>query len=115
MCHIACWFRSGAVLKFDQFYNSCFYSKQSLDLFPLKCTYAKVIDLRNTVLCSIGGSLQIDIAYPPHQISLCPLLESAAKSNVGSKMLFILQGLRELTLPLLSDAEITCTGVHNKI
>ena len=22
MCHIACWFRSGAVLKFDQFYHS---------------------------------------------------------------------------------------------
>jgi len=30
-------------------------------------------------------------------------------------MLFILQGLRELTLPELTDTEITCTGVHNKI
>ena len=26
MCHIACWFRSGAVLKFDQFYHSSFFS-----------------------------------------------------------------------------------------
>ena len=25
MCHIACWFRSGAVLKFDQFYHSSFF------------------------------------------------------------------------------------------
>jgi len=25
MCHIACWFRSGAVLKFDQFYQSSFF------------------------------------------------------------------------------------------
>jgi len=41
--------------------------------------------------------------------------ESAAKSHVGSKMLFILQGLRQLTLPLLTDTEITCTGVHNKL
>jgi len=24
MCHIACWFRSGAVLTFDQFYHSSF-------------------------------------------------------------------------------------------
>jgi len=31
-------------------------------LFPRKCTYAKVIDLRNMVLWSIG--LQIDIASP---------------------------------------------------
>jgi len=30
-------------------------------------------------------------------------------------MLFILQGLSELTLPLLTDTEITCTGVHIKI
>jgi len=30
-------------------------------------------------------------------------------------MLFILQGLRELTLPLLTDTEITCTGVYIKI
>jgi len=30
-------------------------------------------------------------------------------------MLFILQGLRELTLLLLTDTEITCTGVHIKI
>jgi len=37
--------------------------------------------------------------------------ESTTKSNVSSKMLFILQGLRELTLPLLTDTEITCTGV----
>ena len=29
-------------------------SKPSLDLFPRKCTYAKVIDLRNMVLWSIG-------------------------------------------------------------
>jgi len=36
--------------------------------------------------------------------------ESAAKSNVSSKMLFILQVVRELTLPLITDAEITCTG-----
>jgi len=25
MCHIACWFRSGAVLTFDQFYQSSFF------------------------------------------------------------------------------------------
>ena len=25
MCHIACWFRSGPVLKFDQFYHSSFF------------------------------------------------------------------------------------------
>jgi len=25
MCHIACWFRSGEVLKFDQFYHSSFF------------------------------------------------------------------------------------------
>jgi len=25
MSHIACWFRSGALLKFDQFYHSCFF------------------------------------------------------------------------------------------
>jgi len=25
MCHIACWFRSGAVLTFDQFYHSNFF------------------------------------------------------------------------------------------
>jgi len=30
-------------------------------------------------------------------------------------MLFILQRLSELTLPLLTDTEITCTGVHIKI
>jgi len=45
MCHIACWFRSGAVLKFDQFTTQA--SKPSLDLFPRKCMYAKVIDLLN--------------------------------------------------------------------
>jgi len=41
--------------------------------------------------------------------------ESAAKSNVSSKILFILQMLRELTLPLLTDTEISCTGVDIKI
>jgi len=41
--------------------------------------------------------------------------ESTAKSDVSSKMLFILQGLRKLTLPLLTDTEVTCTGVHIKI
>jgi len=40
--------------------------------------------------------------------------ESAAKSDVSSKMLFVLQVLRELTLPLLTDTEITCTGVDIK-
>jgi len=62
MCHIACWLCSGAVLKFDQLYHSSFF-KPSLDLFPGKCTYAKVIDLPNMVMWSIG--LQIDIASPP--------------------------------------------------
>jgi len=28
MCHVACWFRSGAVLKFDQFYHSSFFLNQ---------------------------------------------------------------------------------------
>jgi len=27
MCHLACWFRSGAVLKFDQFYHSSFWTR----------------------------------------------------------------------------------------
>jgi len=53
MCHVACWFRSVAVLKFDQFYDSSFFLNQP-DLFPRKCTHAKVIDLRNMVLWSIG-------------------------------------------------------------
>jgi len=30
-------------------------------------------------------------------------------------MLLILQGLSKLILPLLTDTEITCTGVHIKI
>jgi len=30
-------------------------------------------------------------------------------------MIFILQGLRELTLPLLTDTEISCTWVDIKI
>ena len=54
MCHIARWFRSGAVLKFDQFYHSNFFLKPTLDLFPRNCTYAKVIDLRIMVLWSVG-------------------------------------------------------------
>jgi len=41
--------------------------------------------------------------------------ESAAKSNVSSEMLLILQVLRELTLPLLADTKIACTGVDIKI
>jgi len=41
--------------------------------------------------------------------------ESAAQSNVGSKMLFILQGLSELTLLLHTDTTMTCIGVHVKI
>jgi len=45
-----------------------------LELFPRKCTYAKVIDLRNIVLWSIGF---IANRYrTPHQISLCLLLLS---------------------------------------
>jgi len=49
------------------------------------------------------------------EINLLQREESAAKCNVGSKMLFILQGLREVTLPLLTDTEITCTGVDIKM
>jgi len=41
--------------------------------------------------------------------------ESATKSNVSSQMLFILQVLRELTLPSLTDTEITSTGVDIKV
>jgi len=41
--------------------------------------------------------------------------ESASKSNVSSKMLFILQVLNELTLPLLTDTEISRTGADIKI
>jgi len=37
--------------------------------------------------------------------------ESAAKPYVSNKMLFILQVLREWTLPLLTDTETTCTEV----
>ena len=48
---IACWCRNGAVLKFDQWYNSSFFqAKPNLDLFSRKCTYAEVIDLGNMVL-----------------------------------------------------------------
>jgi len=39
--------------------------------------------------------------------------ESAAKCNVNSKMLFILQV--KLTLSSLIDTEITCRGVNIKI
>ena len=73
MCHIACCFRSGAVLKFDQLHHSCFLTKPSLDLFPRKCTYAKVIDVRNMVLWSIGF-IANRCRISPHQIILCPLL-----------------------------------------
>ena len=64
MCHIACWFRSGAVLKSDQFYHPSF-SQPSLDLFPRKCKYAKVIVIYATWSCETLGSLQIDTASPP--------------------------------------------------
>jgi len=60
ICHIARWFRSGAVLKFDQFYHSSFFLKPTLDFFPRNCTYAKVIDLRIMVL----RSMQIDVVPP---------------------------------------------------
>jgi len=40
-------------------------SKPSLDLFPRKCTYAKVIDLRNMVLWSIGF-IANRYRIPPH-------------------------------------------------
>jgi len=46
--------------------------KPSLDLFPRKCTYAKVIDLRIMVLWSIA--FIANRHRIPHQISLCPLL-----------------------------------------
>jgi len=49
-------------------------SKSSLDLFPRKCMYAKVIDLRNMVLWSIGFIANRYRIPTPHQISLCPLL-----------------------------------------
>jgi len=48
-------------------------SKPSLDLFPRKCSYAKVIDLRNMVLWSIGF-IANQYRITPHQSSLCPLL-----------------------------------------
>ena len=51
--------------------NPC--SKPSLDLFPRKCTYAKVIELCNMVLWSIEF-IANRYRIPPHQISLCPLL-----------------------------------------
>jgi len=61
-------------------------------------------------------SLIANLSYSKlFEINILQQEESAAKSNVGSKMLFILQGLRQLTLPLLTDTEITCTGVHNKL
>jgi len=53
MCHIAYWFRNIAWLKLTSSITQA-YSKPSLDLFPRKCTYAKVIDLRNMALWSIG-------------------------------------------------------------
>ena len=48
VCHIACWFRSGALLKFDQFITQA-TSKPSSDFFPRKCTCVEVIGLRNRV------------------------------------------------------------------
>jgi len=42
-------------------------------LFPRKCTYAKVIDLRNMALWSVGFIANWH-RIPPHQISLCALL-----------------------------------------
>jgi len=48
VCHIACWFRSGAVSKFDQFITQASF-KPSLDSFPRKCTRVEVIGLRNRV------------------------------------------------------------------
>jgi len=47
-------------------------SKPSLDLFPRKCTYVEVTDLRIMVLWSIG--FITNRHRTPHQISLCPLL-----------------------------------------
>jgi len=59
MCHIAYWFRSVPVLKFDQLYRS------SLDLFPRKCMYAKVTDLRNMALWSKGVRKGVFGVKPP--------------------------------------------------
>ena len=47
--------------------------KPTLDLLPRKCTYAKVMDLRNMVLWSIRFVAN-RYRISPHQISLCPLL-----------------------------------------
>jgi len=49
-------------------------SKPSLDLFPRKRTYAKVVDLHNMVLWTIGF-IANRYHIPPNQISLCPLLQ----------------------------------------
>ena len=47
--------------------------KPTLDLLPRKCTYAKVMDLRNMVLWSIRFVAN-RYRISPHLISLCPLL-----------------------------------------
>ena len=79
MCYLACWFRSGAVLKFDQFCHSCFLP--SSNLFPRKNTYAKVIDLRNVVLWTIGF-IANRYRIPPDQCSLCPLLAKSITKKI---------------------------------
>jgi len=74
MCHIACWFRSGAVLKVWPVISLKLFLKTTLDLCPRKCTYAKVIDLCIMVLWSIGFIIAISRRIPLYQINLCPLL-----------------------------------------
>jgi len=49
------------------------------------------------------------------EINLLQQEESAVKSNVSSKMLFIFARAEGIYVPLRSDTEITCTAVHNKI
>jgi len=44
-------------------------------MFPRECAYSMRKWLIYAILsCEALGSLQIDIAFPPHQISLCSLL-----------------------------------------
>jgi len=57
--------REPLVVRVPQFENHCF--KPSLDLFPHKCTYAKVIDVHSMMLWSVGFIANRHRIPPPNQ------------------------------------------------
>ena len=86
------WFRSCASLTSFIIKAS---SNPSLDLFPRKCTYVKVMDLCNMVLWTIGF-IANRYRISPHQISLCPLLTS----DMNESQLWSLPSLNFLSADL---------------